>query len=163
MDMKDLIRQTIATTQFVCNAYLDDLTDDELLCRPVEGANHINWQWGHLIAAENMLGEMVKADSMPKLPEGFADRYGKETASSDDADSFLNKTELQAAAKIQREGLMALLDQVSVDELSNPAPPQMASFFPNAAALILSADSHWMMHAGQWAVTRRSLGKPALF
>ena len=163
MNPKDLIRQTIATTEFVCSAYLEDLTDQDLLCRPVEGANHINWQLGHLIAAEKMLGEMVKPDSMPALPDGFADKYAKETATSDDPANFATKAELQAAQKEQRAGLLSLLDGISDEELSNPAPEQMASFFPNAAALILSADSHWMMHAGQWAIVRRSLGKPALF
>jgi hypothetical protein len=42
MDPKDLIRQTIATTDFVCSAYLEDLTDEDLMHRPVEGANHMN-------------------------------------------------------------------------------------------------------------------------
>ena len=163
MNPKDLIRQKIATTEFVCNAYLEDLTDEDLLRRPVEGANHINWQMGHLIASEKMLCEMVKPDSMPALPDGFAEKYAKETATSDDPASFATKSELQAAQKEQRAGLMSLLEGISEEELSNPAPEQMASIFPNAAALILSADTHWMMHAGQWAIVRRSLGKPALF
>ncbi|TWU01911.1 DinB family protein [Neorhodopirellula pilleata] len=163
MDAKTLIRQTIATTEMICNTYLADLTDEDLLHRPVAGANHINWQWGHLIASEKMLGDLVKPGAMPSLPEGFEEKYGKETAAVDDADQFATKAELQAAQQTQREALMALLDNLSVEELSNPAPEQMAAFFPNAASLILSADSHWMMHAGQWAVVRRALGKPPLF
>ncbi len=163
MDAKDLIRQTIATTDYVCNAYLNDLTDEDLLHRPVAGANHINWQLGHLIAAENMLGEMVKAGSMPSLPDGFAETYAKETATVDDAGQFESKANLMTAKEVQRAGLMSLLDQLPVDELANPSPESMRGFFPNSAALILAADSHWMMHAGQWAMVRRSLGKPALF
>ncbi len=163
MDTKDLIRQTIATTDFVCNAYLEDLTEEDLLHRPVAGANHINWQLGHLIAAENMLAEMVKPDSMPALPEGFADKYTKETADSDDPSAFETKSRLLEIQKEQRLGLFTLLDGLSNEALKEPGPESMAAFFPNAAALILSADSHWMMHAGQWALVRRSLGKPPLF
>ena len=163
MNSKDLIRQTIATTDFVCNAYLEDLTDEDMLHRPVAGANHINWQIGHLISSENMLAEMVKPGSMPALPEGFADRYTKETSDSDDPTLFECKSGLFEIQKQQRQGLLALLDGLSDQELVEPAPESMAAFFPNAAALILSADSHWMMHAGQWAIVRRSLGKPPLF
>ena len=163
MNSKDLIRQTIATTDFVCNAYLDDLSDEDLLHRPVVGANHINWQLGHLITSENMLAEMVKADSMPALPEGFAEKYTKETAENDDPRAFETKTSLLDIQKQQRAGLLTLLDGLSDEQLQEPAPESMAAFFPNAAALILSADSHWMMHAGQWALVRRSLGKPPLF
>ncbi len=163
MDLKDLIRQSIATADFVWNAYIGDLTDEELLHRPVEGANHINWQLGHLIVAENMLANMAMPDSMPALPDGFSEKYGKETASSDDPAGFETKEKLLEVQQQQRQGLLQLLDRLSDEELAQPAPEQMRSFFPTVAGLLMSADSHWMMHAGQWAVTRRSLGKPALF
>ncbi|QDT02622.1 DinB superfamily protein [Rubripirellula lacrimiformis] len=163
MDPKALIRQTIASTEFVCNAYLNDLTDDELMHRPVEGANHINWQWGHLIASEHMLGQMIPGVTMPSLPEGFADKYSKEAAASDDASAFEDKATLLSVQQQQRQGLLAVLDGISDEALSDPAPEAVATIFPNSAAIILSADSHWMMHAGQWAIVRRSLGKPALF
>ncbi|TWU50768.1 DinB superfamily protein [Rubripirellula tenax] len=163
MDLKDLVRQTIATTDHVCMMYLGDLTDADLLHRPVEGANHINWQLGHLISSEHMLGEMVQSGAMPALPDGFSGKYGSESASGDDATKFATKDELLAAKSTQREGLLNLLDTLPMEKLSDTAPESMRSFFPNMAALILSADSHWMMHAGQWAIVRRSLGKPAIF
>lgn len=163
MDPKELMRQAIGTTDYVCKAYVDDLTDEELLHRPVTGANHINWQLGHLIAAENMLANMVQPDSMPALPEGFAEKYTKETASGDDPGQFENKATLLEVQRQQREGLLSLLDRLDSDDLDRPSPESMRSFFPNVAALLMAADSHWMMHAGQWAIVRRSLGKPPLF
>ncbi len=163
MNQKDLIRQTINAADMVCKSYVGDLSDDDLLHRPVDGINHINWQLGHLITAENMFGNEVKPDSMPALPDGFAEKYTKEAAVSDDASSFESKDTLLAVAGQQREGLLAVLDEISEEDLTTEAPEKFRSFFPNAAAMILSADTHWMMHAGQWAVIRRSLGKPPLF
>ena len=56
--------------------HLADLTDAELMQRPVPQANHVNWQLGHLIAAET--GMLGKAGAkMNELPAGFADRYKK--------------------------------------------------------------------------------------
>ncbi|MGB7326290.1 MAG: DinB family protein [Rubripirellula sp.] len=163
MDAKELARLAIASADQICMSYLADLSDADLLHRPVKGTNHINWQVGHLIAAEHMLGEMVQPGSMPALPDGFADKYAKETATNDDQASFATKEELLAAKQVQRDGLMSLLEKLPVEDLSKPSPEQMRSFFPNLASLILSADSHWLMHAGQWAIVRRSLGKPPLF
>ena len=163
MNTKDLIRQTINTTDFVWKGYLADLSDADLLHRPVEGANHINWQLGHLIASEHALGNRVAADAMPPLSEGFAEKYASENASQDDPACFESKATLLATQETQRAGLMKILDGLSDEDLDTPGPEAMRDFFPNFASLILAADVHWMMHAGQWAVTRRSLGKPPLF
>ena len=77
----------------IAKAYLEDLSDEELLLRPVEGANHIAWQLGHLISSEHNMVEMVCPGSMPPLPDGFADAYTKETAASDEGAAFLTKVE----------------------------------------------------------------------
>ena len=31
------------------------------------------------------------------------------------------------------------------------------------ATMLALAGTHWLMHAGQWAVVRRQLGRPPLF
>ena len=59
--------------------YLGDLTDEDLMKRPIEGTNHIKWQLGHLIAAEHQMIEGVAPGSMPPLPEGFAEKHKKDT------------------------------------------------------------------------------------
>ena len=46
---KNLLRQSIEMSHFVTRAYVDDLTDAELLVRSVPGSNHIAWQLGHII------------------------------------------------------------------------------------------------------------------
>ena len=58
--------------------HLADLSDADLMQRPVAGANHANWQIGHLIVAET--GMCTKAGAtMAELPAGFADRYKKDS------------------------------------------------------------------------------------
>src|SRR3954462_7937372 len=94
MNAKDAIKIGIDTGRMISIGYVEDLTDQELMHRPAKGANHINWQLGHLIAAEREMTEKGCPGSMPPLPGGFLEKYSKDTASSDDASKFLKKAEL---------------------------------------------------------------------
>ncbi len=75
MNARQAIKESMNTSNMIVHAYLEDLSDEELLVRPVEGANHIAWQLGHMISSEHNLTEMTCPGSMPPLPEGFANKY----------------------------------------------------------------------------------------
>jgi hypothetical protein len=160
MNAREAIKVGIDTGEFVSLAYLQDLTDAEFLRRPHPGCNHINWQVGHLIAAENMMIEKVAPGSMPALPAGFAEKYTKETAGSDDAAKFATKDELIAIFKAQRAGTLAALAKETDANLDQATGVDYAQ---TVAAMYSLQGSHWLMHAGQWAVLRRQLGRPPLF
>lgn len=163
MSIATHIKAELQLPGFVAQSYLQDLTDEQLLIRPHEKANHIAWQLGHLIASEHNLNNMVCPDSMPALPEGFAERHSKETASSDDPSTFCTKEEYLKLMQEQRAGTMALLDRLSDDELERPAPEEIQKFGATVGAVIAGQSAHWMMHAGQWVIVRRQLGKEPNF
>lgn len=156
MNTKDAIRQNMDFAQMVCSAYLQDLTDEEMMRRPAPKANHIKWQVGHLIAAEHDLIEKGAPGAMPPLPEGFADRYAKENSSVDDPAAFDSKEALLAAAEAQRAGTLAALEKIDEAEFDKETGIEYA---PTIGHLFSLQGSHWMMHAGQWAVVRRQLGR----
>jgi hypothetical protein len=160
MNVREAVKLSIDTGEFVSLAYLEDLTDAEMLRRPHPGCNHINWQIGHLIAAENMMIEKVAPGSMPALPAGFAEKYTKDTATSDDATKFAKKSELLQTYKAQRAGTLAALSKVSDADFDKPTGLDYA---PTVGSLFSLQGSHWLMHAGQWAVLRRQLGRKPLF
>jgi hypothetical protein len=163
MDTRQALRSGIAGGQSIVDAYLGDLTDADLLVRPVPGTNHIAWQLGHLIAAENMMMDMVRPKSMPELPAGFREKHAKETATSDDPKAFCTKAQYLDAMKKQRQGTLALLETMSDAELDQPAPEPMRAFLKTVGDVFGMQGTHWVMHAGQWAIIRRKLGKPPLF
>lgn len=163
MNSREALKSSMEGSEFVANAYLADLSDAELLTRPLPDCNHIAWQLGHLIHAEHQIIDGVRPGSMPKLPEGFAERHAKEKAQSDNAADFLSKDEYLKLAKEQRAGTLALLETISDTDLDQPSPEPFRSFAPTVGALFTMQGTHWMMHAGQWAVIRRKLGKPPLF
>jgi hypothetical protein len=163
LDSREALKTGIAQAEGIVEAYLGDLTDDDLLVRAIPGTNHIAWQLGHLIAAENMMLDAVRPKSMPELPAGFRDKHGKKTASSDDPKDFLKKSEYLALMKQQRAAGLALLDSLSDEDLGQPAPEALRGFLKTVGDAFSMQGTHWVMHAGQWAIVRRKLGRPPLF
>src|SRR5689334_10268819 len=102
MNFKDAVRTQYAVADFMVERYLTDLAPAELLMRPAPDANHIAWQFGHLISAETRLIEAAAPGSMPALPDGFAERHSKDTAASDNPADFLTKEEYFDLAKRAR-------------------------------------------------------------
>lgn len=163
MNTHGALQVGIAMAQRVSEGYLGDLTDADLMVRAVPGANHIAWQLGHLINSEHNMLELIRQGAMPELPPGFAEQHAKGTATSDDANSFLSKEQYLNLMKAQRAGTLALLDQMSDTDFDAPAPEPLRGFLKTIGETFSMQGSHWMMHAGQWALVRRKLGKPPLF
>ncbi len=160
MNTRDALKLSIDAGNMIAMGYLSDLNDDELMRRPCPGCNHINWQVGHLIAAEHQMIDGIVPGAMPPLPEGFAAKYAKETATIDDAKKFSNKAELLRVAAEQRAGTLAALAKTSDADLDKPTGVEYA---PTVGAMFQLQGSHWLMHVGQWAVVRRMLGRKPLF
>ncbi len=159
MDIRDALKNNYQTSQMVCGAYLGDLTDEESMTRPHAGCNHINWQVGHIIASENGMAQACKEGAVPALPEGFAEKYSKETSSSDDASAFVPHSQLMEIAKSQGEAVLKMIDGISDADFDKPAPESMHAYAKNIGAVVSMMGSHWMMHAGQWVIVRRELGR----
>ena len=48
-------------------------------------------------------------------------------------------------------------------DLDTPTTGPMAQWAPTLGAILLLTANHALMHAGQFSVVRRKLGKPVLF
>ena len=163
MNSREAIKASIDMGQLISMAYLEDMTDEEMMHRPHEECNHIKWQVGHLIQSEHDMIEGCIPGSMPELPEGFGEKYSKETAVNNDAAAFHTKEELLKAFQQQRAGTLAALEKLTDEDLQKPAPEAMQGYAPNWGTAFVMQDSHWVMHAGQWAIIRRQLGRKPLF
>lgn len=163
MDAKTAIKTALDTANMIATSYLGDLTDEEMMHRPAPGCNHIKWQVGHLIESENNMLNQCLPGSMPDLPDGFAERYSKETAASDDDAEFDRKADLMKVYELQRAATLASLESIDHADLDKEGPEAIRSYCPTYGAAFLMQDAHWMMHAGQWAVIRRQLGRAPLF
>lgn len=163
MDSRSALKAGIASGNMITQSYLGDLTDADLLVRPADGTNHIAWQLGHLIQSEHQMMSLLRPGSMPELPAGFAAKYSKETAKSDNPKDFLTKDQYLQLANAQREGTLTLLATMSDADLDQPAPEPLRHFLHTVGDVFSMQGTHWVMHAGQWAIIRRKLGRPPLF
>lgn len=163
MNARDAIRLSLNQSHMIVQGYLADLSDADLLVRPVPGANHIAWQLGHLIKAEHDMVEAVCPGTMPALPAGFDTKYAPETAKLDSPGAFHSKDVYLSAYAQQRAGTLKALEQTTDADLEKASPEQMRAYAPTYGDLFLLQGSHWLMHAGQWAVIRRKLGRKPLF
>ncbi|HWB08839.1 MAG TPA: DinB family protein [Pirellulales bacterium] len=163
MNAHAALRGALASADSISTSYLNDLSDADLLVRPVPGANHIAWQLGHLIAAENVMMADTCPGSMPALPSGFAEKYTNDTAGSDDRGAFLSKDEYMRLYGEQRAATLKALDSLSETDFDRPAPERYRGYAPTVGDVFGMQATHWLMHAGQWAVVRRKLGHKPLF
>jgi hypothetical protein len=164
MNGKDAIKTALKGTQGLLNWFVSDLSDADLLVRPVPGANHAAWQLGHLILAEvDYFGGQVPGAKYPELPAGFREKHTKETAAGDAPGAFLKKEEYVALFNRAREATLTAVDQLSDADLDRPMSGNMAKFAPTLGALLLLEANHTTMHIGQFTPVRRKLGKPVLF
>ena len=160
MGPKDVIRGLISSNDIVLNTYLGDLSDADLVARPVPGANHIAWQLGHLINSEQNLLKMISGCSGIELPAGFAEQHSKEMAPKESTAGFRTKAEYQELYKKSRANALKNLDAFDAANLDKATEGRMAQLCPTLGALWVLVANHPMMHAGQFVVMRRKLGKP---
>jgi uncharacterized damage-inducible protein DinB len=164
MKGSEAIVGSLQSTHEILTMYLADFSDADLLVRPVPSANHTAWQLGHLIEAERHMVNMGIPDAkFPALPPGFAEKHTKATAGKDDPAAFFTKAEYLDLFQKFRETSIATAAKLSDADLDKPTTGPMAQFAPTVGAILLAVANHTMMHAGQFTVARRKMGKPILF
>jgi hypothetical protein len=163
MNFKDAVRSSLRISDFLVQGYLADITPEELMLRPVRDANHIAWQLGHLIAAERHLVEAAAAGSMPPLPDGFAERHRRDEPVSDNRADYLSKDKYMQLAKQIRDATLQVLDSFSDDDFAKPVTARVPPFVKSAGDCFATIGPHWSLHAGQWVVIRRALGRKRMF
>jgi hypothetical protein len=160
MNACKLVEQSLNFTQKTINGLLGDLSDAELLVRPVEGSNHIAWQIGHLIVSEQRIGSQLPGATFPELPAGFAEKHANQSSAQNAASGFATKDQYLELFNKTRAATLAVVAKLSDADLDKPA--KGPGGISNLGGLLDLIGNHSMMHGGQFSVVRRKLGKPVL-
>jgi hypothetical protein len=157
----EAIQAALKSSQAVMEMLLGDLSDADILVRPVPAANHIAWQLGHLIASEAHLAK----DALPgakylALPPGFAEQHSDETAAAESTKGFLTKRQYLELFAATRQVTVEAAGRLTPADLDKPAPEKWRQFAPTTGHMLLLVSNHVLMHAGQFSAVRRKLGKP---
>jgi hypothetical protein len=162
METKDALRANMDLCLFVLQSYVADLSDEDLMRRPAEGCNHLAWQLGHLISSEVGLLNSIYPDKAAALPEGFAEKHSKPNAGCDDPNVFCTKNEYLKLFQDVRNATIQALEDLPLGTLDAPGPENFRSLCPTVGHVFTLIGTHPMMHAGQFVVVRRLLGKPVV-
>jgi hypothetical protein len=163
MKTKEAILYVLNSARFITDAYLSDLSDSDILLRPTPEAHHIAWQLGHLLVSEAMMANAVQPGTGVVFPAGFELNHGKEAEyASETSEKFLSLAGYRDLRLKQRQRVLDLVSLISEEDLALPGPEKMRAYAPTKGAILLAIGTHELMHSGQWAVTRRLLGKPVL-
>ncbi len=163
MNARDAIKIALTSTQGLLPQYLNDLSDEDLLVRPVPAANHIAWQLGHLIATEAMMGDLIPGARYPELPAGLKSQMDGKSAKTPPPGGYLKKAEYVDWFNKVRSATVASVERLTDADLDKPTPGDFAQWAPTIGALLMLTATHTMMHGGQFTVVRRALNKPVLF
>jgi hypothetical protein len=163
MNAREAITYALKSTHNLLKQYVSDLSDADLLVRPVPGANHIAWQLGHLISGEvrHMTGQ-IPGLTYPELPAGFVEQHDKTMAGVEPPKGFRTKEEYLGLFNNVRRATIAGVEKLSDADFDRPNSGPASKLASTLGALLLLEANHVMMHAGQFTVVRRKLGKPVL-
>ncbi len=139
--------------------------DDDFFFQTHPKANHAMWVAGHLALADNMFASKFRPETENK-PEGWDELFwfGSELK---DRSVYPAPAEVLAYMRERRENLLNVFEQVTEEELSQPAPgPDERSPIagaPNIGQLFLFAAYHEGIHCGQLTVCHRGLGNDPMY
>lgn len=162
MTAKDVLKLLLKQNEHFVEKYLTDLSDADILVRPVPKANHIAWQLGHLISAEaGMFQKKLPGITPHALPAGFSENHNKERSTANSG--FLTRDEYVKLFKSVRATTLTALEKMPDADLAKDPQMGWGDMAPTFASVFAIIANHDMMHAGQFTVVRRLLGKPVLF
>jgi len=159
---KDIIKQTLDTSDTILRRYVGDLDQAQMTARPAPGMNPISWQIGHLLAVEKKIIDGLKSGSSPSLPDGFDEAHGKDAGLSDDVTRYATRDEYLNLFAAQREATKRVLDELTEDELAAEPANTFGGMCPTKGHLINFLGAHVLMHVGQFVPVRRNSGKPVV-
>ncbi len=165
MKTTDYIRMGLKTSKNLALGLIADMKDAPLTQPTANGGNHPLWILGHLVYSEaNIISHMLQGHETP-LPE-WKDLFGRGSEPVQDIEIYPSVDELMLKFEEIRAHTLSVLDGMSEDDLDQPSkniPPGRENVFGTAGQCFLMVSIHPLMHYGQVADARRSLGRPPAF
>ncbi len=165
MNTTTFIRDGFGTSRGVVLNLLNDLRDHPLVTVSGDGGNHALWILGHLVYIESFVVNTVILGHESGPHDSWRDRFGTGSRPVADAGVYPSFDSLLETWDEVRAFTLATLDRFCDDDLDKPAPgcpEEHKAWFGTIGKAFGSQIMHPMMHYGQLADIRRSLGRDVL-
>jgi hypothetical protein len=161
MRPQEVLVFSLKTMRGMIESMCRELTAEELLHRPCDGANCAAWILGHLTAVDHRFLMALGEQDVPALPEGFTQKFSTK-GDAPQAKEFGDVSALLPMFLQMRDRLIAATERTSAEKLAETVDLGSPRIKKKGEMLAL-AGFHSGLHAGHLSTIRRSLGKPALF
>lgn len=167
MNIKAHARSSLNLARRLTSSMLSDFnTLNDWVFQVHPQANHALWILGHLGMADNAFITKFR----PKLgnePEGWKALFWFGSQPVSDIKKYPPVDEVLEYFETRRQTLLEVLADLSMEELSAPAPPADAQSpiagAPNIGQVFFFIAYHEGMHSGQLSIARRGLGFDPLY
>jgi hypothetical protein len=164
MQSKELIKIGLQTSDNLIQPMLADLKDSPLTAPTSAGGNHAWWIAGHLTFAEgHLLWNFMRGEPNP-LAE-WKELFAGGTQPLADAAGYPAYDEILGKyqdIRVQTYALLESLSEEDLDQASKNVPAERKDFFGTYRQCFLAIMLHGMMHRGQLADVRRTLGRDVM-
>ena len=159
----DVVREMsvdrLAWVRWFTESLLTPMTDAQLLHRAGGAGNHGIWVMGHIAATDEFFRTHFTGEAS-ELGEGFMDLFGGGSEIQADPRVYPSRAELVQAMSAARANLIRWWSALGDAELERPLEGELARFAPDLRSLPVTIAAHEMLHTGQVASCRASLGLP---
>ena len=159
----DYVKMSLEMSNGWIMGLAEDMKDSPLTKPTPNGGNHALWCVGHLAYSEgNLVGVFIKGQANPVAD--WEHLFNQGTTPSDDASTYPTMDELIAKLQELRAQTMAMLNEMSDEDLDNPshAPDEMKDWFGTVGQCLAAIPIHFAFHGGQIADARRAAGRQPL-
>ena len=161
MNTKQFIIEQMQMVRGMLNEWVNDIPEDKMTVRAIDGGVHLAWILSHLAWSEaGTINKFIREQPNPMRRLGKACGMGSTVV--DDAGAYPSKSEALANLEKVRAETLKFLETLSEDDLDKPVeggPPEFKTW-GSIFALIASHEAH---HGGQISVIWRRLGnKPRI-
>ncbi len=165
-DLKAHAKHLLNRARSITNTMLESFeTREHWLYQVHPGANHAYWIVAHLALADNLFATTFAPGTGHK-PDGWDELFWVGSQVRSDGAGYPSLEELKSYFADRRQNLLAVIEDVTDEQLAAPAPEPGArspiAGAPNMGQLLLFAPQHEFLHTGQLSVTRRALGHTPL-
>jgi len=159
MNVRDAALFTLGTSQWFLDKLTGDLSGDEWVHQPCNGANHALWNIGHLAASDKSFLDML-GGSTSAVPESYNELFGMGSEPKGALSAYPAPAEVVKVFQTVRGELIAHAKAMTGAQLAAATPnEQMAQVAPTLAQFLNFMVLHDSTHAGQICIARKSLGK----
>ncbi len=160
----DFVKASLEMSNNLCMGLIDDLKDAPLTFPTEKGGNHALWILGHLTYSEANLTYVYMQGKTNPLAS-WKDKLAGGSQPVADASAYPSMDEMLAKSAEIRENTLKIVNSLSDEDLDQPAigcPDEMKDYFGTYGQCLMTVGMHPMMHYGQLADARRTLGRPPI-